>query len=359
MLLLLCAFICFRLLTPAAAYQDMAGCPVMGAVPTATAAIASIQTPGAGGSLAGVAGCPFPGIWVCELSPPSRPRVGQRQVFLPLVQAPGAPAEVAAYIPAVDPSPGPMDVSLTPEAVLVMPTPDGVRREQAVPILMYHHVSDPQPGWDRLRRSLTVSETQFRGQLVYLRGRGYQTVHLAELVNHLTTGAPLPEKPIVITFDDGYRDNYEVALPALQEYGFVATFFLVTAPIDEGSPEFMTWEQVKAMHQAGMEFGSHSYTHPDLRGKSEDYLVWQLVGSKEAIEERIGEPVRFLAYPSGAYDEQVIAVAKSAGFWGAVAVDFGCRQALDRLFTLSRVRVTPEDTESSFERKLALCSEHP
>ena len=280
-------------------------------------------------------------------------------VFVPLLfqgPEPAAPSAAAAlartpvYIPA-EPTPE----RATTEAA-VAPTPDGQRREAVVPILMYHHIGQPQPGWDRIRRGLTVSEESFRWQLGYLRRNGYESLALADLIAYLANGRPLPEgRRVVITFDDGYRDNYELALPILKEYGFTATFFLVTEPIDRGSPEFLTWQQVKEMHAEGMQFGAHSYTHPDLRDQPVDYVIWQVVGSREAIEARIEEPARFFAYPSGAYDDQVIAVLKSAGFWGAMSTSFGCKHSSDDVWTLARVRVSPQDNEGSFAEKLGAC----
>lgn len=234
-------------------------------------------------------------------------------------------------------------------------TPDGVSRTLVVPILMYHHVAEPQPGWDRIRQGLTVSPAALREQLAYLKAAGYQTVSLTELVAALQHGGPLPPRPLVITFDDGYRDNYTTAFPLLKAFGFRATFFLVTQPIDQDSPDFLTWAQVTEMHAAGMEIGGHSYTHPDLRNKSRDYLIWQILGNKQAIEQRTGEPVRFFAYPSGEYDDNVIAVLKEAGFWGAVTTLPGCTQRSDQLWTLRRVRVTPWDTVQTLAGKLSAC----
>ena len=236
------------------------------------------------------------------------------------------------------------------------PTPDGQDREAFVPILMYHHVAEPQPGWDALRRGLTVSTGLFQEHLDYLRAAGYRSIGLEDLVRHLTLGEPLPPKPVILTFDDGYRDHYTNAYPLLVNYGFTATFFLVTAPIDQGSPEFLTWEMVREMHQHGMSFGAHTYTHPDLRGQTTDYLVWQIVGSAEAIEARIGEKVRFFAYPSGAYDDNVIAVLRSAGFWAALTTEYGCHEHSKLLWTLPRIRVTPEDTATSLAAKLSSCT---
>jgi peptidoglycan/xylan/chitin deacetylase (PgdA/CDA1 family) len=224
----------------------------------------------------------------------------------------------------------------TPEP---LPTPDGVVRRLRVPILMYHYLSAPPPDADALRRGLSVSPEQFEEHLRYLKQAGYETISLHDLALALQIGHPLPERPIIITFDDGYRDNYEQAFPLLMAYGFTATFFLITGFIDAGKEAYVTWDQVIEMHEAGMEMEAHGHTHPDLRGRDVDYLVWQVLGAKEAIEARTGVPVRFFSYPAGKYDELVIRVLHSAHYWGAVTVNPGVEHTSDRMFELSRVRV--------------------
>lgn len=235
--------------------------------------------------------------------------------------------------------------ALTAPTPIITPTvigeliPDGVSREATVPILMYHHVGEPPPGVDAIRRDLTVLPEQFEAQLAYLAEEGYQTIHLSDLILHLQMGHPLPPKPIVITLDDGYHDAFTNAYPSLEKYGFVATFFIITGLADEHREEYLSWSEIKTLHAAGMEIGSHTYSHPDLRGQPYDYVVWQVLGSKEAIEARIKEPVRLFAHPSGKYDQQVIEVLKATGFWGAVAVSQGAHQSSDRIFGLQRIRV--------------------
>ncbi len=236
------------------------------------------------------------------------------------------------------------------------PTPDGVLRVSRVPILMYHHIATPPPGADAIRRDLSVSPARFEEQLRYLKGAGYTSITLRDLIYHMALGWPLPERPVILTFDDGYRDAYTFAYPLLKKYGFVGTFFLVTAPIDQENPEYLAWEHVVRMHEGGMEFGAHSYTHPDLRGKTVDYIVWQVVGSKEAIEARIGEPVRFFAYPSGLYDQLVVDVLRSAHFWGAVLTHNTDPIRSDNLFCIPRIRIRGSDTLDSFIRKVEMGS---
>jgi peptidoglycan/xylan/chitin deacetylase (PgdA/CDA1 family) len=134
----------------------------------------------------------------------------------------------------------------------------------------------------------------------------------------------------------------------------VGTFFIVTEPVDKGRAGYMSWAQIEIMSTHGMEIGAHSYTHPDLRGKSVDYIIWQAVGSKEAIEGRIQQPVRFFSYPSGRYDEQVVNVLHSADFWGAVTIKTGTRQSSRQPFELQRIRVQGRDNLKTFALKLNL-----
>lgn len=223
--------------------------------------------------------------------------------------------------------------------VLPVPTPDGVVRTAEVPIVMYHYISAPPRDADRYRRDLSLAPEDFEAHLAWLRSQGYQSITLHDLVFHLVADWPLPEKPIVLTFDDGYRDHYTNAFPLLQKYGYVGTFFLVTRPIDDGDPNHLTWEMVTEMHHAGMSMQPHGYRHFDLKGKPTDFLVYEIVGAKEAIEARTGEITRFFCYPSGSYDRETIRVLESAGFWAAVTTLPGRRQSTDKLFELERLRV--------------------
>jgi len=204
---------------------------------------------------------------------------------------------------------------------------------------MYHYISEPPPGADIYRRDLSVTPAAFEAQLAWLRDQGYESITLTEMVYHLSLGWPLPDKPIILTFDDGYVDNYVHAFPLLQEYGYVGTFFLVTGPIDFDNPDYLTWDMVQEMHQAGMDFQPHSYRHFDLHGKDMDFLIFEILAPKEAIEAHTGETPRFFSYPSGSFDDQTVAVLKSAYFWGAVVTEQGATHTSDNLFELNRIRV--------------------
>jgi peptidoglycan/xylan/chitin deacetylase (PgdA/CDA1 family) len=125
----------------------------------------------------------------------------------------------------------------------------------------------------------------------------------------------------------------------LQQYGFKAAFFVLTDFVDQGRAEYVTWQQLREIHAAGMEIEAHSRDHPDLRGRDVDFLVWQVLGPDEAIAAHVGERPRFYAYPSGTYDENVVAVLKSDHYWGALTITQGMQQSTDRLFELRRIRV--------------------
>lgn len=239
--------------------------------------------------------------------------------------------------------PGP---TLTPTAIATptptptpWPTPDGQPRTVRVPILMYHYISTPPPGSNALRRDLSVPPERFREHLAYLKSQGYQTITLHDLVYALTRGTPLPPKPIILTFDDGYEDNYTNAFPILQEFGYVGTFFIVTNNPDTGRPGYMTWDQLREMYAAGMEIGSHARDHVDLRGKDDDYLIWQILGSSESIANQLGVRPEAFAYPSGRYNQHIIDLVRSAHYWAAVTTEGGMTHSTDTLLTLHRIRV--------------------
>ncbi|HEM61013.1 MAG TPA: hypothetical protein ENO24_01885 [Chloroflexi bacterium] len=223
-----------------------------------------------------------------------------------------------------------------------------------VPILMYHHIDRAPPGANAVRRDLSVAPKKFEEQLQYLKQQGYESISLNDLVLHLTRGTPLPPKPIVLTFDDGYVDAYTHAFPLLQRYGFTGTFFLLSAPVDAQNPDFLSWDQVLEMYHAGMRFEPHSYDHPDMRNRGFQFVVFQVLAPKEAIEARTGEPCRFFAYPSGRYDDFVIDVLRSAHYWGGVLTAQGATHSSGDIFTLRRVRVQGADTLDDFIRNLNL-----
>jgi peptidoglycan/xylan/chitin deacetylase (PgdA/CDA1 family) len=234
------------------------------------------------------------------------------------------------------------------------PTPDGVERTARVPILMYHYLSAPPSNADIYRLDLSVTPELFAAHLDALRTNGYTTISLYELLAHLTQGAPLPEKPVILTFDDGYRDNYENAFPLLAERGMTATFFIVTDFIYDQRPEYVTWDMVRAMYAGGMSIEAHGRNHVSLKNKDREYLIWQALGSLEAIQQEVGTRPRFVSYPAGEYDQLTLDTFDSANYWAGVTTAQGATHSSGDLFRLRRVRVRGTTTPEELLRLAAL-----
>jgi peptidoglycan/xylan/chitin deacetylase (PgdA/CDA1 family) len=232
------------------------------------------------------------------------------------------------------------------------PTPEGAERSARVPILMYHHITDLPVDASDAQRDYAVSPLHFEEQLRYLKDQGYQSISLYDLNDHLQMGNPLPDKAVILTFDDGYRDNAVTAFPLLLQYGFTATFLVNTQPINDEYPAYMTWEQVEQMSRQGMYIESHSHSHPNLKGKPVEDVVQEVRRSKELIENHTGTTVRFFSYPYGHYDQQVVDILISQGFWGAVTLRSGLTHGPQAMFDLERVWVRYDDTLDSFAVKL-------
>ena len=182
----------------------------------------------------------------------------------------------------------------------------------------------------------------FEAQLKLLRDNGFTTITLRDLYEYLAVGAPLPDKPIVLTFDDGYIDNYTNAFPILQKYGMTGTFFVLTGRADDGDPAYLSWDMIQEMSNAGMDIQLHSRDHLDMRNRSYDWLVFQIIGGRQSIEGHTGKPVIFMAYPSGKYDANVLRFLRGTNFWAAVTTASGSHHLLkDALDLGSRAHFRP------------------
>jgi len=208
-----------------------------------------------------------------------------------------------------------------------------------VPILMYHYISEIPADADVYRRDLTVTPARFEAQLQYLQAQGYQSVSLVDIYETLALGKPLPARPIVLTFDDGYKDAYTHALPLLQAYGFTGEFFVLATPAHFEAPAYMTWGEIRTLADAGMSIQAHGRDHYDLTGRDYDFLVYQVLGAREAVEAHTGRPATFFCYPSGRHDASVEAVVASAGYLGAVTTAWGTELSLDNRMTWPRIRI--------------------
>jgi peptidoglycan/xylan/chitin deacetylase (PgdA/CDA1 family) len=216
---------------------------------------------------------------------------------------------------------------------------DGTLRRIRVPILMYHYVSNLPPDADATRTQLTVDPVMFRAHLSYLAQNGYNTISLYQLDNALMRGTPLPPRPVILTFDDGYIDHHVNVFPALQENGFTATFFIITQRADVNDPVYLNWSQIEAMAAAGMSMESHTKTHQDLRERDYDFLVYELLGSLQSLGAHTGVSSRMLAYPVGHYDDMTLSVLDQLPIWRAVTTERGALHTTDNRLEVPRVRI--------------------
>lgn len=221
-----------------------------------------------------------------------------------------------------------------------MPTPREVYSwTLEVPILMYHYISEPPDAADKYRLDLSTSPQLFREQLLFLADNGYQTVDLYDLTLAIVDKGELPDKPVIITLDDGYRDNYDNAFPILQELGMTATFFVTTEFIDQNNPNYMSWAMIEEMAGAGMRIEPHSKTHPDLTLQDREFIIWEVLGSQETIASHTGQRPRYFAYPSGRYNDEVLGIVSELDFWGAVTTANGNWHGFNDRFEWGRVRM--------------------
>ncbi len=219
------------------------------------------------------------------------------------------------------------------------PVWDGTLRRIRTPILMYHYVSPLPPDADDTRRDLTVSPQQFQAHLEYLFFEGYTPISLYDLHDALLTGRTLPAKPVVLTFDDGYIDHYRYVFPALRQYGFTATFFVISGFADAGLPAHLSWEQIREMADAGMSIEPHTKDHVELAGRDYDFIVYQTLGSIESIAYYSGRQPHMFSYPVGRYDERVLDILGQMPIWRAVTTQRGALHTTDNMLELPRIRV--------------------
>jgi peptidoglycan/xylan/chitin deacetylase (PgdA/CDA1 family) len=263
------------------------------------------------------------------------------------VSLPSTPTQILTATVTVT---APLTPTATPEPNAT-PLPNLADAPVTLPILMYHYISIPPTDADIYRRDLSISPANFEAQMAYLQAEGYTSISPDDLLYHLARQTPLPEKPILITFDDGYRDNYTNAFPILQKYGFHGTFSLVTDPIDFNDDRYLTWAQVQEMHQAGMDFGAHTRRHLDLRQRSLEFLEDEVLTSKQKIEAQLNVPITFFVYPAGRYDARTLSAVRE-WFWLAVTTQYGASHRYAERYELSRIRIEGEDTLEIFATKL-------
>jgi peptidoglycan/xylan/chitin deacetylase (PgdA/CDA1 family) len=209
-----------------------------------------------------------------------------------------------------------------------------VRGAKAVPILMYHVIAAPPPG--AAYPGLYVPRSVFAAQTAALAAHGYRAITLRRLFGAWHGHGVLPPRPIVLTFDDGYRSDYTNALPVLRARGWPGVLDLVLANMRPvwGLPPRL----VRALIAAGWEIDSHTLTHADLTRVDPQRLALEVAGSRRALRRKFGVPVDFFCYPAGRYNAAVVAEVAAAGYLGATTTRYGLAEP-NEPYTLRRFRV--------------------
>ena len=209
-----------------------------------------------------------------------------------------------------------------------------------------------------------LPERSFRRQMRLLRLLRYEVIPFEELAIALREGAPLPRRAVVITIDDGYRDNLEIAHPILRRRGFVATIFLVSDRLGRESDwskrgvsarrPLLTLEQVKKMRAEGTRFGAHTRTHCRLPEAENGAIAEEVGGSRQELERLLGESIDTFAYPYGGIDERAVAAVEEARFVGACSVIPQLANVGSDPLQIPRIEVRGSDSTLRFLRKLWL-----
>ncbi len=238
------------------------------------------------------------------------------------------------------------------------------RPAPAIPVLMYHSISDDPEETVAPYFRLATPVGRFRTQMQELSRRGYRIVSLLDLPEHLSADAPLTvERIAVITFDDGFRDFLTAAWPVLCEFGFTATVFLPTHYIGDTCQRFMnrdclSWEDVRSLAREGVTFGSHTVHHPRLVDLSETDLRAELANSRQTLEAHLDGPIRIFAHPyafpraDSGYVERFRRVAQETGYDLALTTTVGRVRPGDDRLTLRRLPVNSADDPALFRAKL-------
>lgn len=222
-----------------------------------------------------------------------------------------------------------------------------------LPILEYHDLSEKLEKGSSFHAPYVLEQSKFYAQMQWLRQHDYNSLTLDQLCHDV-----LPPKSIVLTFDDGHISNYLLAYPILKEFDFSAVFFIITSLV--GKPNYLTVEQILHMQDNGMQFGSHSVTHPYLLALDRQEMFEEIQQSKLQIEALLNRAAPYFSIPYGFYNQDLLAVGRSVGYQAVFTEDFGYYQPQQGSFkVLPRFTIKADCTQQQFmdivaNRKIAL-----
>jgi peptidoglycan/xylan/chitin deacetylase (PgdA/CDA1 family) len=228
---------------------------------------------------------------------------------------------------------------------------------------MYHSISEKESCTRHPYYRTATDPRVFGDQLKFLHDNGFKVVSLCDAVSCGFGPGGASERPVVITFDDGFQDFYAEAFPLLHKYRYSATVFLPTAYIGDAARRFngaecLTWSQVRELKEAGIDFGSHTVTHPQLKTLQTSDIREEVRRSKQTIEEKLGAPVKSFAYPYAfpetdrGFKRRLHAMLEEAGYENGVCTSIGTTDGSDSRFFLKRLPVNSCDDARLFRAKL-------
>ena len=241
--------------------------------------------------------------------------------------APPVTDSAATAAPAAAPAPGSIPASKIASAAAIYARPQ-------VPVLCYHQIRDWRPRDSKSAKDYIVPVDTFRKQIQMLADSGYHTILPDQLYAYLTTGAALPTKPVMLTFDDTDLDQFTVARPELDKHGFKAVYFVMTVSL--GRPKYMSKAQVKQLAAEGNVIGSHTWDHHNVKKYQGQDWVTQIDKPTKTLEEITGQKINYFAYPFGLWNPAAIPELKQRGFVAAFVLAEK-RDQQDPLYTIRRI----------------------
>ena len=213
-----------------------------------------------------------------------------------------------------------------------------------IPVLMYHKIGDDKDN------DAVIREDLFREQMKFLKDNGYNPLTMDQLYEYVVNGAAVPEKPVVLTFDDGYADTYSIVYPLMKEYGFAATVFI--NPGDVGTR--LTWDQIREMHKNGITISNHGFQHIEMGQLSEAKQIENITKAQEALAKEVGiKDNPWFCYPYGDKNEFTDAATKKAGIKMSMAMKSGWAHTGDNPYNILRVWVGNAVDIKHFEERIS------
>ena len=228
--------------------------------------------------------------------------------------------------------------------------PADVAARSSIPILCYHQIRPVTAADSAVDRPYIMSPATFRAQLDALEQAGYRTITPDQLLAHLTTGAELPERPVLLSFDDAVDDHYRVVLPELRRRKMTATFFVMTVVL--GNQGYLTRRQVRRLSRAGMTIGAHTWDHHRVDQYGAEDWRTQIDEPVETLEKLAGKPVRYFAYPFGIWSRDAFSHLRDAGIHAAFQLVERPISFADPLMTIRRKIANPDWSRRDLQQAL-------